>query len=115
VSIQTGVTPEKLQITVSWFQRVDDDSDGRRKRAFAERAPVKAWIASVDASERLHWGQMQHPVTHNVIIDRNIPTAQPGDYFLANGKRFYVVAVENPGELSIVVKFICNERPDRDD
>lgn len=107
--------PRELSKPSVWFKRFDQDDTGRRNRAWAEQTTGRASVAAVEATERLKWGQLGHPVSHNVVYDRNIPTALPGDYFLINGKRFYVEAVEDPGELGIVVLFKCREHPDRDD
>lgn len=116
MSIRFGVKiPRELSVVSTWYQKTNMGTDGRRSIAYVPRSTGRAAVASIDATERLRWGQLGHPVSHNVVYDHAVPTARPGDYFLINGKRFYVHAIEDPGELGIVTLFKTEERPDKDE
>jgi hypothetical protein len=115
MSLTAGIAPEALQVPSTWFSRSEDDGDGRRGPLYSKRTTANAYVASVSARERLMLGQFMHPVTHNVVYTEDLPAAKEGDYFLIDGRRFYVRGVENPGEVDLVLLFRTEERPDRDE
>ena len=75
---------------------------------------IKAILASARPDEIERWRQLDHPITHKIIMQRK-PTFEilPGDIFERAGRRFYNQAIPNDvGDLGHWTIFYCEERAD---
>jgi hypothetical protein len=87
--------PGALVTTFDVERRSDSPDDrGRIKTSFVPRGEVSGVLAQASPSEQLRYQQLQHPVTHTLVIDG--PTSlKPGDRLTEGGRHLYVQTVED--------------------
>ena len=75
---------------------------------------IRAILAQAKPEEILRWKQINHPITHKIIMQRKPPfDVAPGDMFETAGRKFYNQALPyNVGDLGHWMIFYCDERPD---
>lgn len=74
-------------------------------------------LAETRAEEKERWKELTHPVSHKIIqlgsLDFAEFTVLPGDYFLFEGRKFFVSTMPNDlGFLHHGVIYYCGERCD---
>jgi hypothetical protein len=81
---------------------------------YSEVARIRAILAQAKPEEMERWRQLNHPVTHKIIMQRRPPLdIKPGDVFERDGRRFFNVAMPyDVGDLGHWVIFYCDERMD---
>ena len=81
---------------------------------FKEVGKVRAILAQATPDEIQRWRQLQHPVTHKIIMQRSPAfEIKPGDCFERDKRRFYHQKIPyNVGDVSHWCIFYCNERSD---
>jgi len=82
--------------------------------SYEEVGTLKAILAQATPEEVERWRQINHTVSHKLIMRHNPPVdVLPGDVFERNGRRFFHKTMPNdPGDLGHVNIFYCNERTD---
>lgn len=75
---------------------------------------IRAILAKAKPEEIERWKQLNHPVTHKIIMQHKPPfEVRPGDIFERAGRRFYTQAMpHDPGDLGHYTIFYCDERSD---
>jgi hypothetical protein len=75
---------------------------------------VKAVLALTQADEAERWRQLQHPVTHKIIMSGRADfDIRPGYVFERAGRRFHVQAIPHDlGDLGDWAVYLCVERGD---
>ncbi len=75
---------------------------------------IRAILAAAKPEEIERWRQLEHPVTHKIIMKHKPPFAvRPGDIFEKSGRRFYVQTHPyDPGGIGHWTIFYCDERSD---
>ena len=79
-----------------------------------EVGTIRAILAQAKPEEVQHWRQLNHPITHKIIMQGK-PSfdIRPGDTFEREGKRYYHQASPyNVGDLGHWSIFYCDERSD---
>lgn len=75
---------------------------------------LQAILAQARPEERERWRQVNHPITHKLIMQHK-PTfeVKPGDIFERDGRRFYHQTLPyDSGDLGHWTVFYCDERID---
>lgn len=81
---------------------------------YIEVGIIRAILAAAKPEEIQRWRQINHPVTHKIIMQGK-PTFEilPGDIFERVGRRFYNQSMPNDiGDLGNWTIFYCDERID---
>lgn len=81
---------------------------------FVAIGKVRAILAQAKPDEIQRWRQLNHPITHKIIMQRlpDFPI-MPGYIFEWNGRRFYHTEIPyNVGDIGHWSIFYCNERAD---
>ncbi|MCL2215400.1 MAG: hypothetical protein FWB91_00135 [Defluviitaleaceae bacterium] len=77
---------------------------------------IKAILAQARPEETQRWRQLNHPVSHKIIMQHRPPfTVLPGCMFerTDTGQRYYVAPIPyDPGDISHWNIFYCNDRRD---
>jgi hypothetical protein len=81
---------------------------------YVEIGTIRAVLAQAKPEEVQRWRQLNHPVSHKIIMRGKPPLGiKPGYIFERAGQRFYVQALPNDiGDLGHWTIFFCNERSD---
>jgi hypothetical protein len=81
---------------------------------FTPVGTIRAILAQAKPEEKERWKQLNHPVTHKIIMQHRPPfDIRPGDIFERAGRRFYMQAVPyDPGDIGHWTVFYCDERSD---
>jgi len=82
--------------------------------AYQAAGTIRGILAAARPEEIERWRQLNHPITHKVIMQRRPAfDVRPGDIFELNGRRFYNQAMpNNVGDLGHWTIFYCDERMD---
>lgn len=81
---------------------------------FTEVGHITAILAQARPEEVVRWQQLEHPITHKIIM-RCIPPFEvlSGDIFEREGRRFYMQAKPyDVGDIHHWMIFYCDERND---
>jgi hypothetical protein len=75
---------------------------------------IHAILAAARPEEKERWKQLQHPITHKIIMQFTPAfDIRPGDVFVYDGRRFYNQAMPyNVGNIGHWMIFYCEERTD---
>jgi hypothetical protein len=81
---------------------------------YVEVGTIRAIFAQARPEEIERWRQLDHTVTHKIIMQRKPPfDIRPGDIFEHGGRRFYhSMTPDNVGDLDHWTIFYCSERDD---
>jgi hypothetical protein len=81
---------------------------------YAHIGAVNAIFAAARPEERERWRQLEHPITHKIIMRHAPPfDVMPGDIFERAGRRFYNQAMPyDVGDIAHWTIFYCDERSD---
>jgi len=81
---------------------------------FQEVGKVRAILAQAKPEEVQRWKQLNHPITHKIIMQKKPPfDIRPGDIFERDGKRYYhQMTPYDLGDLGHWTIFYCDERGD---
>ena len=81
---------------------------------YVEVGKIRAILAQAKPEEVQRWRQLNHPVTHKIIMQRKPPfEVKSGYIFERAGRRFYMQALPNDiGDLGHWTIFYCDERND---
>jgi hypothetical protein len=77
---------------------------------------IRAVLAQAKPEEIERWKQLNHPITHKIIMQRRPPfDIRSGDIFERAGRRFYNQATPyDVGDIGHWTIFYCDERSDAD-
>ena len=91
----------------------DNGREGLTNR-YVEVGRIEAILASAKPEEIHRWKQLNHPITHKIIMQGILPfDIKPGDIFERAGRRFYNRTLPNDvGDLGHWTIFYCDERID---
>ena len=81
---------------------------------FQEVGKVRAILAQAKPEEVQRWRQLNHPITHKIIMQKK-PSfdIRPGDIFERDGRRFYhQMSPYDLGDIGHWTIFYCDERHD---
>ena len=92
-------------------------TDGGREGLTNEYIPVgniRAVLAQARPEEIMRWQQLNHPITHKIIMQGKPPfDIKPGDVFERDGRRFHHQAAPyDVGDVGHWTIFYCEERGD---
>lgn len=73
---------------------------------------LKGVLAEAKALEIERWKQLQHPVTHTIVMKGGRCPAKIGDRLVLGGRSYYVQGIDNIGALSIFTQIFAEERSD---
>lgn len=73
---------------------------------------LKGVLAEAKALEIERWKQLQHPITHTIVMKGGRCPAKIGDRLVFGGRSFYVQGIDNIGALSIFTQIFAEERSD---
>jgi len=75
---------------------------------------VRAILAQARPEETQRWRQLNHPVTHKIIMQHKPPfDIRPGDVFERDGRYFYhQMTPYDVGDIGHWTIFYCDERSD---
>jgi hypothetical protein len=82
--------------------------------AFETVGTIRGILAAAKPEEIERWRQLNHPITHKVIMQRVPPfDVRPGDIFEYAGRKFYNQTMPyNVGDIGHWMIFYCDERMD---
>ena len=81
---------------------------------YQEIGKIRAILAAARSEEVERWRQLNHPISHKIIM-KGKPSfdIRAGDIFEYGGRRFYATALPyEPGNIGHWTIFYCNERAD---
>jgi len=75
---------------------------------------IRAILAQAKPEEVQRWRQLNHPISHKIIMQGRPPfDVKPGDIFERDGRRYYHQASPyDAGDLGHWTIFFCSERAD---
>ena len=75
---------------------------------------IRGVLAQAKPEEIQRWRQLNHPITHKIIMQRTPPfDVKPGYIFERAGRRFYNQAIPyDVGDIGHFTIFYCDERAD---
>jgi len=79
-----------------------------------EVGQIRAILAVASSEEKQRWRQLEHPITHKIIMQRRPGfSIVSGDVFKHNGRRFVHQALPyDVGDIGHWTIFYCEERTD---
>lgn len=66
-------------------------------------------ISRASQKEKVHYEQLGHNVTHEIIVYRRVPI-KAGDLIVRAGRKFYVHDIRDPGEIGLMFCIMTEER-----
>lgn len=90
-------------------------STGRAQTSYDEQsaAVLRGVIASASPEAVTKYSQAEHPCTHQ-IVQHGGDKAKPGDRLVREHSHYYVLGVDDIGELNIATIYYVEERADLD-
>ncbi len=92
----------------------ETDRGRAANNGYAEVGRIEAVLALARPEEIHRWNQLEHPISHKIIM-QNRPAFDitPGDIFEMGGRRFYHrVMPHDPLDIGHLTIFYCDERTD---
>ena len=71
-------------------------------------------LSEAKTMEIERWKQLQHPITHTIVVRGGFVPAQVGDRLVLGGRRFYIQGIDNIGALNLFTQVFAEERSDAD-
>ena len=108
--------PEDLGRGFIVERKVQSISKGGRKvvdfKATGTR--LNGCLSEAKTMEIERWKQLQHPITHTIVVRGCVCNVQVGDRLVLGGRRFYVQGIDNICALYIYTQVFAEERSDAD-
>lgn len=106
------MTPASTLKTFDWEQR-DTGLNGRGKAtlSYSPAGQVQGVLAESSPVEKLRYQQLQHPVTHQIVV-KGVCNVVRGDRLTLNGHRYYVQDFQDVGQMGLWTIYYCEERAD---
>ena len=108
------VRPESLSRDFIVERKTQTVTDAGRKAVMFQPTGnhLKGVLAEAKALEIERWKQLQHPVTHTIVMKGGRCPAKIGDRLVLSGRSFYVQGIDNIVALSIFTQIFAEERSD---
>ena len=86
---------------------------GRKVLAFVPTGHrIRGVLAEAKSTEVERWKQLQHPVTHTIVVTGAQQWAKIGDRLILRGRKFYVQGIDDVGSLRWYTQIFVEERSD---
>jgi hypothetical protein len=105
---------EQREFTVLRPEPRENERGQVLNNGFAPVGTIRAILAQAKPEEIERWKQLNHPVTHKIIMQHRPPfDIRPGDIFERAGRRFNMQTLPyDPGDIGHWTIFYCDERSD---